>query len=336
MICTVVIPAHNAADYLAECLDSVLAQTDIALSEVELILYNDGSTDTSAELAASYAPRIEATLGRYAILGGSGPPSGAGSARNRCCESATSDTFVFLDADDVMRPSRLSRTIEMFASDPTADILGGSFDRIPSGATPRYEAFHARTTDADLATLVYAFRDNVVAQPTLACRRHIWEKVGGFREGVRVPEDAHFAYDAILAGARFRKIPPPSVTGYRFHAAMTSHSYSRGTLMRIRVEAFEKFVLRRPEWQNFSVWGANRDGKEFYKCLSPDAQRRVKCWGDINPRKIGQTLRERPVVHFSELTPPIALCVALDRGGEFEENLKGMGLRGGVDCFHLV
>lgn len=341
-LCAVIVPVLNSEYYLAECLQSVLDQVDYPLCQVELVLFNDGSTDSSLDVMNSFESQFEANLARFTVLSPGGPPSGAGSARNRCCDATAADVLIFLDADDTMSPTRIHRTMQAFSvlkeNGITSALVGGNFERNPPGSTPRYQRFHESLTTAEISSLAFAFRETNLAMPTLACDRNVWQGIGGFREGRGVPEDLHFLYDAIEMGFHMHKIDGEALVQYRYHDRMISHSYSRQLLMSIRVRAFERIVLQhRPRWrQGFSVWGAGRDGKLFYEQLSEDAREHIVAWGDIDPRKIGKKLRGRPVLHFSQLSAPIALCVTMDRGGEFELNLSTLQLEAGIDYFHMV
>lgn len=334
--CSVIIPVRNSAPFLEECILSVHAQLDYPLGKVELIIFNDASTDESLAIAHRLQARLSSDFAKFIVLNStSDHPSGAGSGRNRCCEASGANFFVFLDSDDIMRPYRLARTIPLLQLN--GGIVGGVFDRVPPGSTPRYERFHRNLTNEQISSNVYTFRDAPIAMPTCACTRASWETAGKFREGPNIPEDLHFPYDAIERGIRISKLDGDSITGYRFHDTMTSLSYNRKTLLSIRVDAFERIVLSRPRWRDgFSIWGAGRDGKEFYKALSEPAKKLVQSWGDIDPNKIGNKLREKPVIHFSQLQSPVAICVAMDRDGQLERNLKETNLVGGVDYYHLV
>ncbi len=334
-IFSVIVPLYNSAEYLEQSLESVLAQQQIDLSSVQLIVYNDASTDDSLSLANRLEPHLSKSLFRYTVLSSAASqPSGVGSARNRCCEVALADNFVFLDSDDLMHPTRLARTVPLLESH---GIVGGNFERIPSGSTPRYEAFHRRVKNSHIESLVYAFRDAPVPMPTVACTRTAFNAVGGFVEGRGVSEDLHFMYAAIERGIPIAKVDGESLTMYRYHQQMTSLSLTRDLLMSVRVAAFERIILSRTEWKGgFSVWGAGRDGKQFYKNLSDAGKLMIRMWGDIDPNKIGKQLRSRPVVHWSELRPPIAICVAMDRDGVLEKNIEESAFVGGRDYFHLV
>lgn len=332
--CSVIIPLYNAAQYLGEALESVLAQQHIDVSQVEVIVFNDASTDDSLTIAKQYESQLTTRCYRYIVLSSSSETaSGCGSARNRCISEAKSDNFIFLDADDIMKPTRLAQTLPLLE---THGIVGGDFERVPIGSTPRYESFHRRVTNDDIKSLIYAFRDSMLAMPTVSCTRAAYTRTGGFEEGVGVPEDLHFMYRAIEKNVKMVKINK-IVTRYRYHHTMTSLSLHRDLLMKVRVEAFERLIIeKREEWQAFSIWGAGRDGKQFYKHLSSSAKAKVKQWGDIDKNKIGRQLRGKPVVHWSHLQAPVVICVALDRDGELERNISESRFIPGRHYFHLV
>lgn len=340
----VVVPVHNAEGFITECLQSLLGQSSIPLNVIELCIYEDSSTDRSWHQIQQLLPRLEISLHTVRLLQGTDGPHGVGGARNRACELATSSILIFLDADDVMDPERVARSVDALnvqlpqtenESRASADIIGGRFERIPKGSTPRYEEYHNRLETKHLFS--HAFRDAPLAMPTIACRTAVWHAVP-FREGHGVPEDLHFLYTAMKKGFRLQKLLGRALTYYRFHDSMTSLTLHRRTLLTVRVQAFEEIVLTRSEWrEGFSIWNSGRDGRHVFNALSPQAQALVRAWGDVAVRKIGTTLHGRPVVHFEQLIPPIACCVALDRaGGQFEANLMSLNLRPGRDYVHLV
>jgi len=94
---SVVIPAYNIAPYISETLDSVLAQT---CKNYEIILVNDGSTDT-AELEAALAPYFDDIV--YAKQ----ENAGAAQARNSAIGVARGELLSFLDGDDIWLPDFL-------------------------------------------------------------------------------------------------------------------------------------------------------------------------------------------------------------------------------------
>ena len=99
---SVVIPMYNAEKYLAECLDSVLAQT---FQDFEVILVNDCSTDSSRAIAESYLEKFGDRLKIY----DNEKNSGAGGTRNNGLLKAAGEYVYFMDADDLILANGLER-----------------------------------------------------------------------------------------------------------------------------------------------------------------------------------------------------------------------------------
>ena len=110
---SVVIPAYNRAAYLAQAIDSVLAQT---YTPLEIIVVDDGSTDDTAQLAASYLPRIQ--LIRQAN-------AGAAAARNSGIAQSHGELIALLDSDDRWLPDKLARQVPLFADQRVGLVHGG-------------------------------------------------------------------------------------------------------------------------------------------------------------------------------------------------------------------
>lgn len=110
---SVVIPVYNGERYLAEAIESVLAQN---YRPIEVIVVDDGSMDGSADVAQRFVPRI-----RYNHQ----PQSGTGAARNQGTELAEGDFFAFLDADDRWMEDKLARQMAPLEQDPTLDMVFG-------------------------------------------------------------------------------------------------------------------------------------------------------------------------------------------------------------------
>lgn len=88
---SVIIPVYNAADYLHQCLDSILQQTQV---NIEIICVDNGSTDTSYTILLEYQSRDKR------IIISSCNEMGAGAARNYGLSIARGEYLSFLDADD--------------------------------------------------------------------------------------------------------------------------------------------------------------------------------------------------------------------------------------------
>jgi glycosyltransferase involved in cell wall biosynthesis len=107
---TVITAAYNAAEYLAETIESVLAQT---YSDFEYIVVDDGSDDATPDIIAEYASRIVSLRQ---------PNAGEGAARNRGFEIATGEYVAIVDADDVWAQEKLECQVLAMESQPDAGL----------------------------------------------------------------------------------------------------------------------------------------------------------------------------------------------------------------------
>jgi glycosyltransferase involved in cell wall biosynthesis len=110
---SVIIPVYNCDRYLAEAIESVLAQT---YRSIEIIVIDDGSTDNSATVAASFG-----SLVRYYFH----QNSGLGASRNRGIELANGEFCAFVDSDDLWTEDKLSLQMAAFDANPQLDIVFG-------------------------------------------------------------------------------------------------------------------------------------------------------------------------------------------------------------------
>lgn len=186
---SVVIPAYNAAETLPRCLAALRAARP---APAEVILYDDGSTDRTAQLARAAGVRVVTGAARQA-----GPAVG----RNRGAAAATTGIVVFVDADVVVAPDApglLARAVE----DGAAAAFGAYAATSPVGnlagryANLRHHHTHV-TADAEAET----FWSGLGA----VCRR-AFERVGGFDERYARPcvEDVELGLRLRAAGGAIR------------------------------------------------------------------------------------------------------------------------------------
>ena len=219
---SVIIPAYNAGVFLRACIDSVLQQTRPAL---EVIVINDGASDDTAAVAASYGDRI-----RFV----SQPNGGVSRARNRGVDVARGDFLAFLDSDDIWMPRKLELQLAEFARVPELDILFGhmeEFDERESvDGQPRYRPPEpARFAGATML------------------RRDAFHRVGYFRPGLKIAEWLDWCLRAREAGLRERMMPDVLVRR-RVHGGNTSYRQidRRPNLVRAIKESLDRRRAARP------------------------------------------------------------------------------------------
>ncbi len=175
-----IVPVYNGARFLAEALDSILAQT---LSPTQIIVVDDGSTDATAGVAKAYAPRVT-----YLWQANSGPAS----ARNRGIGVATGHFVAFLDADDLWHADKLERQIRALESNPAAGIC---ITYLQNFWAEELAGERDRMREHDYAKPMPGY----VCQCLLA-RRSVFEAVGRFDEAKRFGEDHDWFLRADRAG----------------------------------------------------------------------------------------------------------------------------------------
>jgi len=110
---SVVIPSYKTAHLIADCLESVFAQT---YKDFEVMVVNDGSPDT---------PELEQVLKPYAgrIIYIKQENKRAAGARNTAIQQARGEFLAFLDSDDTWTPDHLAGQMQLFAQYPTLDLV---------------------------------------------------------------------------------------------------------------------------------------------------------------------------------------------------------------------
>jgi len=111
-VVSVIIPVYNTEKYLADCVDSVLRQTN---ADFEVILVDDGSTDTSGQQCDEYATREERVSAIHQ------ENRGPSAARNAAMAVAVGTFFAFVDSDDWISPDYLE-TLLALVRDASADM----------------------------------------------------------------------------------------------------------------------------------------------------------------------------------------------------------------------
>jgi glycosyltransferase involved in cell wall biosynthesis len=164
---SVVIPAFNAARYIAEAVESVLAQT---VPPAEIIVSDDGSTDETAAVVRRFGDRVRWHAGSNA---------GAGTARNRGVALARGELLAFLDADDLWTPDKSARQLRAFAENPTLAMVFGHVRQFHSPELPD-EVKRQIEIPVEVSAGTHA--------GTMMIRADAFRRVGEFRSDLRVGE----------------------------------------------------------------------------------------------------------------------------------------------------
>jgi glycosyltransferase involved in cell wall biosynthesis len=161
---SVLITAYNAENYLAEAIDSALAQT---YPHVEIVVVDDGSTDATLDVVRRY-PQVRSHRQDRA---------GIGAARNTAVGLATGEFLTFLDADDRFPPDKLDIQLRAFAAEPALDVVYGHVREFVSPDLSPDERARIRPAVPDHESHLSG---------VMLIRRTAFDRIGAWRVGLRV------------------------------------------------------------------------------------------------------------------------------------------------------
>jgi glycosyltransferase involved in cell wall biosynthesis len=216
---SVIVPVHNAENFLAEALKSIINQNYIPM---EIIVVDDGSTDRTADVAESFGNRI-----RYIYKENGGPPT----ARNLGLHLAQGELIAFLDADDFWSDKKIVLQLKRLINNPQAEIVLGQTQQIR-----HLESSH----DSQFTPLVSP--QFSLSLGSAMIRKSAFDKVGIFDESLFYCDDWDWFFRAREAGILF--IIHRDVTQYyRKHTQNITLQYRLG--LEYKLKLFKKIIDRK-------------------------------------------------------------------------------------------
>jgi glycosyltransferase involved in cell wall biosynthesis len=194
---SVVIPVYNGEKTIRETIESVLNQT---LSDLEIIIINDGSQDSTLEMVSSLKDLRVKTF--------SYPNKGLSASRNRGISQASGDYIAFIDADDLWTPDKLEAQFNALQANPQAAVAYSWTNYIDEFGQFLCQGLHSNYTgDVYNKLLVTNLLENG-SNPLI--RRQVFTQVSGFDESLRAGEDWDM-YLRLAAQYHFVVVPAPQI-----------------------------------------------------------------------------------------------------------------------------
>ena len=193
---TVVVPLFNSRPFIRQAIDSILAQS---ARPQEIVVIDDGSSDGGAGL-------VEGIAGVRVIHQDN---AGEAAARNRGIREATQPFIAFLDQDDLWLPDKLRLQVATLMQDPAIDIVFGRHRLIVEAGA---DWFRRELLDRSLSARLPG---------PLLVRRSVFERIGLFREDMKLGSDVDWTWRASDAGLVFHLIEQ-DVLQRRIHGANAS------------------------------------------------------------------------------------------------------------------
>ena len=215
---SVVIPVYDGAKHLRAAVECMLQQT---LTDIEVIVVDDGSTDETPEVLRSFmgVPRLRVithvtNLGLVASL-------------NAGIEAAQAPLIARMDADDWSAPTRLARQVALFDSDPRM-VLSATHFAVVDAAGGAHRVIPTFGSRGRLMLAMAAF--NCIGHSTAMFRKDVVERAGGYRAEWMPGED----YDlwlrllplgsvGVVPSVEVRYLDNPNGISHRMTAMLTDH-----------------------------------------------------------------------------------------------------------------
>lgn len=295
----VVLPVRNGAASLLDAIASVQAQT---LTDWELIVVDDGSTDMTdviLEAAAKADQRI-----RVISLGA----VGLAAALNAGVAAARSDLIARMDADDIAHPERLQEQVG-FLLEPENESVGlvsclvqfGGRRNEATGFALHVDWVNSLTTPDEISRS--RFIESPLAHPSVVFRKQLVHQFGGYREG-DFPEDYDLWLRWLGAGVRMAKVPQVLLTWNDppGRLSRTDARYAPDAFYRVKAPWIARAVVSAAR---VYIWGAGRHTRKRAAHLQQHGLE-IAGYIDVDAKKISPALGGAglPVISFTALPHP--------------------------------
>lgn len=222
---SVILPVYNYASYVGRAIESVRNQT---FQDFELVVVDDGSTDNSAEVAASFGAAVVRQENR-----------GLAGARNTGVRASNQFTpyVALIDADDLWRPEKLAKQVALMEARPDIGLCHtNGLIRYEGGVERDFVPRRLRNPYAPVAD--HILPGNKIFASSVMLRRSALEQAGPFYEGIRIAEDWDMWF-RMAALCRFGFIPDVLID-YLVHADNLSKKGK--AFWEARIEVLERRV----------------------------------------------------------------------------------------------
>ena len=219
---SVIVPVYNAEKYLHECVDSILAQT---LRDIEVILVDDGSTDSSPSICDQYAEQEDRVKVIHKANGR------ASSARNAGLQAASGEYIAFVDSDDWISPEMYESMLAQNADVCLCDYMRfKGTDEFPF-TQPNVNAGFYNKDQMRQDIYPHLVMDGVeypitISNCVLLIKRSIISNHRlAYREDIHISEDAPFGSEVLYCANSFAYLKGHHLYHYRVTEGSASRTY---------------------------------------------------------------------------------------------------------------
>ena len=216
----VILPAYNAENFIAECLESLLNQT---FSDFCILAVNDASTDNTGNILEDYAAK-DTRLRVYHFSENQGEPAVMQFTMDILKEMDV-EYVARMDADDVCIPQRFERQIQYLDNHPEIDILGSNAVLFYEGQTRAPKFTDHPLLDKDIKAHFSLARGNIINPTTMWRHSSIKDLPINYAQTATAP-DFHMWVQCALHQKKFANLPEPLLV-YRLHQGQASKIHDK-------------------------------------------------------------------------------------------------------------
>ncbi len=225
-------PVYNGEKYLRQAIESILSQI---FRDFELIIVNDGSTDTTEDIVKSY----QDTRIKYFKK----ENSGVIDSLNEGIAQSSGEYIARMDADDISAPTRFEEQIRFFAEHPNYVLVGSWAVRIDGDGNLLGDMNYPPTTWQSICR--YSIIHNPFIHSSVMCKKTVFNSAGGYNKSFRHVEDYELWTRVI------HKYPcanlPKRLMHYRVHNNQITHTKIGQIRLRgivLRMICLKRFIFK--------------------------------------------------------------------------------------------
>ena len=217
----VILPAYNAENFIAECLESLLNQT---FSDFCILVVNDASTDNTGQILETYAAK-DARLRVYHLPQNQGEPAVMQFAMDML-NYMNVEYVARMDADDICVTHRFEKQVQYLDEHPEIDILGSNALLFNDGQTDKASKVSTLPLlDKDIKAHFSLARDNIINPSTMWRHSSIKDLPINYAQTATAP-DFHMWVQCALHKKTFANLPEPLLL-YRLHQGQASKIHDK-------------------------------------------------------------------------------------------------------------
>ncbi len=194
-LASIIIPTWNAGRYVAEAVDSALAQT---YPNCEVIVVDDGSTDSTKAVLEPYTS-AKKIIYIYQKNGG------LSTARNAGIRASRGAYIALLDSDDIFLSEKIAEQVQYLETHPDCDVSYCDLYHFWDGESELLKLNYHYYSGADV--LPHLIEASFIAPLSVVFRRSVFERFGYFDENLWRSEDLNFWFRIAHGGARIDFLP---------------------------------------------------------------------------------------------------------------------------------